>query len=202
MFAAIAGSYDINNRIHSFGLDQRWRRKLVGLAGDLSGKRVLDVACGTGDLAEAFAMAGPEHVGHRFHSRNARYRPKPLGVSACHSCGVSVMRWRRCADRSVDVVSIAFGLRNVQLEAALTELSESSGLMESACSGVQRAHQPVDQGLQPTLYQPHHALHRFDHRPDRSGLSISPKSVETFSLQPRFKQPSSVPDSKMSDKFQ
>ena len=125
MFAAIAGSYDINNRIHSFGLDQRWRRKLVGLAGDLSGKRVLDVACGTGDLAEAFAMAGPEHV------EGIDFTPEMLDIARNRSVktGASSLTWRvgdamalDVPDRSVDVVSIAFGLRNVlKPEAALAE---------------------------------------------------------------------------------
>ena len=50
MFAAIAASYDVNNRLHSFGLDQSWRRRTVGEVQrrlgrhDLAGVRVLDVA--------------------------------------------------------------------------------------------------------------------------------------------------------------
>jgi demethylmenaquinone methyltransferase/2-methoxy-6-polyprenyl-1,4-benzoquinol methylase len=56
MFSAIAPSYDLNNRVHSFGLDQAWRRAAVKAA-QLSGggrETVLDVACGTGDLTIAF----------------------------------------------------------------------------------------------------------------------------------------------------
>ena len=48
MFASIAGSYDLNNRLHSFGRDQAWRRRAVRLAGLKPGDAVLDVACGTG----------------------------------------------------------------------------------------------------------------------------------------------------------
>ena len=48
MFASISGSYDLNNRLHSFGLDQRWRARTVALAGIRPGDAVLDVACGTG----------------------------------------------------------------------------------------------------------------------------------------------------------
>ena len=125
MFAAIAQSYDLNNRVHSFGLDQRWRKKVVRLAGDLSGKSVLDVACGTGDLAEAFASAGPSHVeGIDFTPQMldvARQRPSKPG-----SCSIT---WRvgdamdlDVPSESVDVVSIAFGLRNVMIpEKALAE---------------------------------------------------------------------------------
>ncbi len=57
MFAAIAPSYDLNNRLHSLGMDQRWRRKAVRLAGIDGASRVVDVACGTGDLTIAFAEA-------------------------------------------------------------------------------------------------------------------------------------------------
>jgi demethylmenaquinone methyltransferase/2-methoxy-6-polyprenyl-1,4-benzoquinol methylase len=55
MFAAIAPSYDLNNRLHSLWMDQRWRRKAVKLAELKGTDRVVDVACGTGDLTLAMA---------------------------------------------------------------------------------------------------------------------------------------------------
>ena len=55
MFAAIAPSYDLNNRLHSLWRDQAWRRAAVKMAQVKPGDVVLDVACGTGDLAMAFA---------------------------------------------------------------------------------------------------------------------------------------------------
>src|SRR4051794_38048426 len=57
MFAAIAPSYDLNNRLHSLWMDQWWRRKAVQLATLNPTDRVIDVACGTGDLTLAFAHA-------------------------------------------------------------------------------------------------------------------------------------------------
>src|SRR5688500_12788588 len=57
MFAAIAPSYDLNNRLHSLWMDQRWRRKAVKLAEPRPEDVVVDVACGTGDLALAFEDA-------------------------------------------------------------------------------------------------------------------------------------------------
>src|SRR5262245_29847332 len=54
MFAAIAPSYDLNNRLHSLWQDQRWRRKAVKLAEFNPTDQVVDVACGTGDLAITF----------------------------------------------------------------------------------------------------------------------------------------------------
>src|SRR6187431_1300137 len=55
MFAAIAPSYDLNNRLHSLWMDQAWRRKAVKLAALRKTDVVVDVACGTGDLTYAFA---------------------------------------------------------------------------------------------------------------------------------------------------
>ena len=54
MFAAIAPSYDLNNRLHSLWMDQSWRKKAARLAQIQPGDRVVDVACGTGDLTLAF----------------------------------------------------------------------------------------------------------------------------------------------------
>src|SRR5213592_798104 len=54
MFAAIAPSYDLNNRLHSLWMDQRWRKKAVKLAELKPTDHVVDVACGTGDLALKF----------------------------------------------------------------------------------------------------------------------------------------------------
>ena len=57
MFAAIAPSYDLNNRLHSLWMDQHWRRKAVKWAGLNKSDSVVDVACGTGDLTLAFRYA-------------------------------------------------------------------------------------------------------------------------------------------------
>ncbi len=60
MFDRIAARYDTVNRVLSFGLDQRWRRRVVRALGDLGERpRVLDVATGTGDLAIEIAKMWP-----------------------------------------------------------------------------------------------------------------------------------------------
>ena len=62
MFTAIASHYDLNNRLHSLGRDQAWRRALVKRASVKPSDRILDIACGTGDLTEAFARSNPTSV--------------------------------------------------------------------------------------------------------------------------------------------
>src|SRR5689334_18730866 len=54
MFSAIAPSYDLNNRVHSMWRDQAWRRAAVKMAELKATDRVVDVACGTGDLSIQF----------------------------------------------------------------------------------------------------------------------------------------------------
>jgi demethylmenaquinone methyltransferase/2-methoxy-6-polyprenyl-1,4-benzoquinol methylase len=63
MFDTIAPRYDLVNRVMTFGLDRRWRRAAVGSLGLPSGARVLDVACGTGDLCRDLAGVRYQPVG-------------------------------------------------------------------------------------------------------------------------------------------
>jgi len=64
MFDAIAQRYDVLNRVLSFGLDHVWRTAAVRRLGQQKGKRILDVATGTGDVAlEALKLQPEEIVG-------------------------------------------------------------------------------------------------------------------------------------------
>ena len=119
MFAAIAGKYDLNNRVHSFGIDTRWRKHAIRRAQLRPTDVVLDVACGTGDLCEGFAKAGAQHVlGVDFtpemlavaEDRRARLGAQTASIAYVTGDAQALP----IADASVDVVSIAFGIRNVQ----------------------------------------------------------------------------------------
>ncbi len=75
MFAAIAPRYDLNNRLHSLGIDQRWRKKAVKLSRLEPDDVVVDVACGTGDLTLAYA-------------RKLRRLRRPHGLSMHQVAGI------------------------------------------------------------------------------------------------------------------
>ncbi len=118
MFAAIARSYDLNNRVHSFGRDQAWRKAAVRIASVKPGDRVLDCACGTGDLTMAFANSpAGEVVGSDFTQPMldiADTKKSAVGANA------SKITYEQADatnlpydDASFDVLSIAFGIRNV-----------------------------------------------------------------------------------------
>ena len=63
MFDTIAPRYDLMNRLMTFGLDQGWRRSTVAALALPAGARVLDLACGTGDLSRLGARRGYRMVG-------------------------------------------------------------------------------------------------------------------------------------------
>jgi demethylmenaquinone methyltransferase/2-methoxy-6-polyprenyl-1,4-benzoquinol methylase len=63
MFDAIAPRYDVVNRVMTFGMDVGWRRRTVRSLELGPGARVLDLACGTGDLCRDVAAAGYQPVG-------------------------------------------------------------------------------------------------------------------------------------------
>lgn len=123
MFAAIARSYDLNNTLHSFGRDAAWRRHAVRMASLREGDVVLDAACGTGELTRAFARASPrpaQVVGLDFTPEMLELaRAKPPVASSCATSPPRLTYEQGDAtdlphtDASFDVVSIAFGIRNV-----------------------------------------------------------------------------------------
>ena len=63
LFATIADRYDFITRFLSYGQDGRWKRRLIHLAALQPSDRVLDLACGTGDLAFAAAPRVRRAVG-------------------------------------------------------------------------------------------------------------------------------------------
>jgi demethylmenaquinone methyltransferase/2-methoxy-6-polyprenyl-1,4-benzoquinol methylase len=63
MFDTIAPRYDLVNRVMTFGLDQHWRRSTVDALALPEDARILDLACGTGDLSRAALRLGYRVVG-------------------------------------------------------------------------------------------------------------------------------------------
>ncbi len=130
MFGAIAPRYDLNNRVHSLWRDQAWRRAAVRFALVQSGDRVLDMACGTGDLTHLFARSSAaEVIGADFTpamlelaSKKRARLPDPVASKVSYQAADAMDL--PFEDASFDVVSIAFGIRNVQEPAnALAEFA-------------------------------------------------------------------------------
>ena len=114
MFARIAGSYDLLNRVLSCGIDRRWRKRVVARAGQVQGRAVLDVCTGTGDLAVAFARAGARVVGVDFTRPMLLRAPRKVNSDELRAVFAQGDALRLPARKdSVDLASVAFGIRNV-----------------------------------------------------------------------------------------
>jgi len=120
MFDRIAPVYDAMNRVMTAGLDVRWRRTAAA-AVVRRGDRVLDAACGTGDLAVADLRAGASAVtgldfSQRMLERARRKEPRVEWVEG----DLLALPF---ADGGFDAATIGFGIRNVaDLEVGLREL--------------------------------------------------------------------------------
>lgn len=116
MFARIAGRYDLLNHLLSGNVDKRWRRLVARtLQPTLSGARVLDVACGTGDLSLVLASAGASSVvGLDFCRPMLEIARRKVEADSREIPFVEGDALRLpFEDESFDVVTIAFGLRNL-----------------------------------------------------------------------------------------
>jgi len=114
MFSSIATRYDVTNVVLSFGIDRSWRDVAVRTAGTGPGMRVLDCATGTGDLALAFRRTGAEVVGTDFCApmlEPAREKARAAGLEVTFEVADAMAL--PYPDRSFDVASISFGIRNV-----------------------------------------------------------------------------------------
>jgi demethylmenaquinone methyltransferase/2-methoxy-6-polyprenyl-1,4-benzoquinol methylase len=127
VFDSVAGKYDVMNDLMSGGLHRLWKRFAVDLVVVRPGQRVLDLAGGTGDLARLYARrVGRDGV--VVHT-DVNYAMLAAGRDKLIDSGVTLPTIQ-CnaealpfADRAFDVVSIAFGLRNVtRKEKALAEM--------------------------------------------------------------------------------
>ncbi|HUW84146.1 MAG TPA: ubiquinone/menaquinone biosynthesis methyltransferase [Phycisphaerae bacterium] len=113
MFDAIAGTYELVNTLTSLGRDAYWRRQAVALAALRDAELVLDVACGTGDLARAFAAARRGAVVGVDFAERMLALAVGRGGPGQHWCLGDAMHLPFAAG-TFSVVSCAFGVRNFQ----------------------------------------------------------------------------------------
>jgi len=128
VFDSVASKYDVMNDLMSMGLHRAWKAYTVAVANLREGQRVLDIAGGTGDLARAFAkrVGASGTVVHTDINeamlRQGRDRLLDEGlVLPTLICDGEKLPF---ATASFDLVSVAFGLRNMtRKDAALAEMN-------------------------------------------------------------------------------
>jgi len=108
MFDRIAPRYDLMNRLLTFGMDVGWRRRTVAALGLRRASRILDIACGTGDLCRELAAAGYLAVGV----------DRSMGMLVAARTTVPLVRGDGLClpvpDGSVDGIVCGFALRNFE----------------------------------------------------------------------------------------
>ncbi len=127
VFDSVASRYDLMNDVLSMGLHRWWKSYTVGVAAVQPGMQVLDIAGGTGDLARAFAERAGEKGRvvltdiNEAMLRTGRDRLLDEGrVIPTAACDAEHLPF---GDATFDLVSVAFGLRNMtHKDAALTEM--------------------------------------------------------------------------------
>ena len=119
VFDSVADNYDLMNDLMSFGIHRLWKRYAINMAGIRPGQRILDLAGGTGDLTRLMApLTGPD--GHVVLSdinaamlSNGRSALLDHGISGNVTFALANAEQLPFPDHSFDLVTIAFGLRNV-----------------------------------------------------------------------------------------
>jgi demethylmenaquinone methyltransferase/2-methoxy-6-polyprenyl-1,4-benzoquinol methylase len=129
LFSKIAPRYDLMNRVLSFNQDGYWRRFAVGKTGLAAGGKVLDVACGsgqlTGELAKQVGLTG-QVVGLDFCQNMLTIAKQHLNVVA-EGQDVQLLEGDATAlpfpDNSFDCVTAGFALRNIpDIQAVIAEM--------------------------------------------------------------------------------
>ena len=127
MFDTISGNYDGLNRVISFGIDVKWRKKVLKLVSDKNPKTVLDIATGTGDLAILMTNTTAEEIigldisAGMLEVGKQKIAEKKLDTKIQMVLGDSENI--PYPEHYFDAITVAFGVRNFEtLEKGLSEI--------------------------------------------------------------------------------
>ncbi|KFF16222.1 bifunctional demethylmenaquinone methyltransferase/2-methoxy-6-polyprenyl-1,4-benzoquinol methylase UbiE [Flavobacterium hydatis] len=127
MFDTISGNYDNLNRVISFGIDIKWRKKVLKIVSDKKPKIILDIATGTGDLAILMAQTNAEKIiGLDISSGMLEVGKKKIAaknLTQTIDMVVGDSENLPFEDNHFDAITVAFGVRNFEnLEKGLAEI--------------------------------------------------------------------------------
>ncbi len=127
MFDKISGNYDGLNRVISFGIDVKWRKKVIILVAATAPKAVLDIATGTGDLAISMANTSAKRIVGLDISEGMLAVGRKKIAAKDLSDKIEMVQADSEAlpfeDNSFDAITVAFGVRNFEnLEKGLAEI--------------------------------------------------------------------------------
>lgn len=127
MFDTISENYDGLNRVISFGIDVKWRKKVIDLVAVNNPENVLDIATGTGDLAISLAKTGAKNIIGLDISEGMLSVGRKKIVEKSLENRIELVQADSEAlpfeENSFDAVTVAFGVRNFEhLEKGLSEI--------------------------------------------------------------------------------
>jgi demethylmenaquinone methyltransferase/2-methoxy-6-polyprenyl-1,4-benzoquinol methylase len=127
MFDAISKNYDGLNRVISFGIDVKWRKKVVALLQKHRPQHILDIATGTGDLAIALTRTGAKKIVGLDISPGmlavGKEKVSKQGMEGTIEMVVGDSEHLSFPDDTFDAVTVSFGVRNFEhLEVGLSEI--------------------------------------------------------------------------------
>ena len=127
MFDTISGNYDGLNRVISFGIDIKWRKKVLQLVSNKNPKNVLDIATGTGDLAILMSKTSADKIIGLDISAGMLEVGKNKIIAKKLSDKIDMIladsENMPFDDNTFDAITVAFGVRNFEnLEKGLTEI--------------------------------------------------------------------------------
>jgi demethylmenaquinone methyltransferase/2-methoxy-6-polyprenyl-1,4-benzoquinol methylase len=127
MFDTISGNYDNLNRVISFGIDVKWRKKVLKLIGESNPTTILDIATGTGDLAILMAQTKAEKIiGLDISAGMLEVGVQKIAAKNLTKTIEMVLGDSEnmpFEDGYFDAITVAFGVRNFEnLEKGLTEI--------------------------------------------------------------------------------
>lgn len=127
MFDTISGNYDNLNRVISFGIDIKWRKKVLKMVADKNPKTILDIATGTGDLAILMTKTNAEKIiGLDISEGMLEVGRKKINAQNLQSRIEMVLgdsEKMPYDNNTFDAITVAFGVRNFEnLEVGLAEI--------------------------------------------------------------------------------
>ena len=127
MFDTISENYDGLNRVISFGIDVKWRKKVLKLVSDKNPKTVLDIATGTGDLALLMTKTSAEKIIGLDISAGmlevGRKKIEAKNLSSKIEMLLADSENMPFENDTFDAITVAFGVRNFEtLEKGLSEI--------------------------------------------------------------------------------
>jgi len=127
MFDTISKEYDGLNRVISFGIDIKWRNKVVDLVAKTNPENILDIATGTGDLAISLASTSAKEIIGLDISDGmlevGREKINHKSLEKLISMVIGDSEDLPFEDNTFDAITVAFGVRNFEhLEKGLAEI--------------------------------------------------------------------------------